>query len=155
MTPHGRRERVGGAIGEIEPRLGMNAFAVAVDFRFELTRDFHRELTRVDDVSRRCGRHPAGNAGGRQFCRDDRRISRDVGGGSRHAIAARSIRLPVRTRTPDLDHSMQRSIDRKDAAAQSIRLCSSLRRGDVRHSAAIPPLVGATSVAPKCRIWRS
>ena len=32
-----------------------------VDFRFELTRDFHRELTRVDDVSRVAG---GGSSGG-------------------------------------------------------------------------------------------
>ena len=39
------------------------------------------------DPRRRRARHPAGNAGGRQFRRDDRRISGDVGGSSRHGLA--------------------------------------------------------------------
>src|SRR5271165_6811327 len=36
------------------------SIAISVDFRFELTRDFHRELTRVDDVSRVAGGRSSG-----------------------------------------------------------------------------------------------
>ena len=38
------------------------------------------------DPRRRRARHPAGNAGGRQFRRNDRRLSGDVGGGPHHSI---------------------------------------------------------------------
>ena len=51
------------------------------------------------DPRRRRARHPAGNAGGRQFRGNDRRLSGDVGGGPHHSIErlhCKHLRPPLR-----------------------------------------------------------